>query len=687
MEYRVFKKSIVATSIWACTALSAVHAATVADAETTQSIEVITVHGEKIERSLKDTTSSVSVIDKETLDSGQYLSVSSALSEIPNIVALTGAVPDIRGVTGNGAAGGFNSFTGGAKARVSTLIDGVAEPFVADLTGDTGLWDIEQIEVFRGPQSTINGRNSIGGTVFIKTLDPTFDWNGAARLGYRNQDSFIDSAFMLSGPIVDDQVAFRITGQHVDGENYNQEVIYDSNPDSFDQKELKTSRVRAKVLWQPASLDALKVMYTYALNREKGNSGRKYYIGDDPWEYKPLSHRYMDTESDTHSVKFDYDLGQGQSLDLLLAYMDYQWGFQTYEAQVARQQNVQMDDKSYTLDGKYTFGLDDPEFNGFLGLAYYERKQDFASTGGYVYGGDDSSTSASVYGEVTYGFAPQWRLTVGGRVMRDEQNRNFVMSSGGRVIDEDLDTDNTVTLPKLVLQYLVTDTTTLALSARRGYNAGGGALSRENLYYYYDEESVDTYEFSSRSSFANGDVNLSANLFYNDFDGYQASNTQRRITNVDQAITYGLEAELTAMLTDDLQLSSGLGLLESEIKAAAPEFGDIIGNELSSAPNLTANLGLKYWLNDEFSFGISANYVSEYQGDIANTEALKAGDYVISRFNVDYISDAWRVSAFVNNLFDEQAVTVTDPPSPWYPEGYNAIVDPRNVGVNVTYNF
>lgn len=158
MKHRAFKKNMIAALLSSISMSTAAAAVEIASAD---AIEKITVYGEKIERSLKDTTSSVSVIDKETLDSGQYQSISNALSEIPNVVVLTGSVPDIRGVSGNGSASGFNSFTGGARARVSTLIDGVAEPFVADLTGDTGLWDIQQIEIFRGPQSTINGRNSI----------------------------------------------------------------------------------------------------------------------------------------------------------------------------------------------------------------------------------------------------------------------------------------------------------------------------------------------------------------------------------------------------------------------------------------------------------------------------------------------------------------------------------------------
>lgn len=685
MEHRAFKKNIIAAII-SSLGVSSTYAAV--EAESTEPIEKITVYGEKIERSLKDTTSSVSVIDKDSLDSGQYQSVSDALSEIPNVVVLTGSVPDIRGVSGNGSASGFNSFTGGARARVSTLVDGVAEPFVADLTGDTGLWDIQQVEVFRGPQSTINGRNSIGGTVFIKTEDPTFDWRGAARLGYRDQNNYVDSAVMVSGPILDDELAFRLSGQNVTGETYNKGLVYETNPAPFDLNELITNRWRGKFLWQPSAIEELKVLYSFSYNDEKGDSGRNYFSGDDPWAYRPILQRYIETESTTHSVKVDYDLGSGRALDLVVAYMDYDWGSKSYEALVTAQQYVDMKDESYTVDGKYSFGLNDRDFNGFIGLAYYERSQDFGSTGSSVYTGDDSSSSLSIYGELTYGLAESLWLTVGGRVMRDEQKRNFSMLYRGTQLEEKLDNDSTITLPKLVLQYAITDNTTLAASARRGYNSGGGALSlAESEYYYYDEEFVDTYELSARSMFLGGNVNLSANLFYNDFDGYQASNQARKITNVDKAVTYGIETELSAMLTANWQVITGVGLLDSEIKKVDSSYGGIVGNQLNSAPHVTANLGVKYWLNDAFSVGVSGNYVGEYFADIDNTESRIAGDYVVARLSVDYQKDNWRISGFINNMFDEQAMTVNEPPSANYVNGYAAIIDPRNLGVSVMYSF
>ncbi|ARU55362.1 hypothetical protein OLMES_1283 [Oleiphilus messinensis] len=229
----------------------------------TSTLQSVVIMGEKAERSIKETTSSVAVISEDKLSGMRYKTLREAVSEINNVVTLSGSVPDIRGVSGNGSAGGFNSISGGAKARVSTLIDGVAEPFVADLTGDSGLWDIEQIEVFRGPQSTSNGRNSIGGSIVIKTKDPSFDWEAAGRLGYRTQAQYIDTSAMISGPILEDTLAFRIAAQRLDGETLtNDAQAFESNPPSYDLNELISEKVRAKLLLTPT--DQLRTLFAYS---------------------------------------------------------------------------------------------------------------------------------------------------------------------------------------------------------------------------------------------------------------------------------------------------------------------------------------------------------------------------------------------------------------------------------------
>ncbi|MCP4322298.1 MAG: TonB-dependent receptor plug domain-containing protein, partial [Alteromonadales bacterium] len=285
------KVSLIASAVLAVISQPVIAAEEVANKIEDQTLETIVVYGEKANRKLKDTASSVSVITEESLKGLQHISISSAVADIPNIVVLSGAVPDIRGVSGNGSATGFNGVSGGAKARVSTLIDGVAEPFMADLTGDTGIWDIEQIEVFRGPQSTSNGRNSIGGMIFIKTKDPTYDWESAGRVGYRNQNQYTDTSFMTSGPLIDNELAFRVTAQLLNGEDYDNSVIYESHAPTFDLDEVKTQRFKGKLLWQPKAMKDLSTMLTISTNDEKGSTGRNYYTVDNPWAYVPMNQR------------------------------------------------------------------------------------------------------------------------------------------------------------------------------------------------------------------------------------------------------------------------------------------------------------------------------------------------------------------------------------------------------------
>lgn len=653
-----------------------------ADANEALPMEEIIVIGEKFERSLKDTASSVSVISEETLNSMQYQTVTDAVSEIANVVALSGAVPDIRGVSGNGAAGGFNSISGGAKARVSILIDGVAEPFVADLTGDSGIWDIEQIEVYRGPQSTSNGRNSIAGSIYIKTKDPTFDWEGAARVGYRNEEGYVDTSVMLSGPIVDDTLAFRLTAQRLDAETITDDTEFATNPADYDLNEIKTDRLKGKLLWVPS--ENLDVLLAHSSNHERGDTGRVYYSADNPSEHNRLFFRNIDTDSDTTSLKTDYQFSDGVSLDVLVALMDYQWGFDSYEAAAADRQRLAFDETNTTVEAKINFGLDNDTLNGFVGLAYFDRDQDITSTGSFVYGGDDGSDSKALYGEVNYALTDTLKLIMGGRVERESQTRNFTFGPINALLDQ----SKTISLPKLVLQYAVSDQTTLAISARKGYNAAGGALNfTAQEYYFFEEETVNTYEGSMRSSFDDGRANFSANVFYNDYDGYQALSSTRFITNMDKVTTYGAELEVLARPNVNVELTAGLGLLHTEIKDAGVGYASATGNELNSAPKYTANAGVKYWFNDAFNVGLSVNYVDDYFGDFNNTEERIAGGYTLARLKANYEADNWSVAAFINNALGEEEFVSREPPSGRYPTGYVAIVDPRNVGVSVTYSF
>lgn len=658
-----------------------------------ESMETIVIMGEKADRTLKDTASSVSVINEELLKTLTHLSVTSAVSEIANVVVKPGALPDIRGVSGNGAAAGFNGVTGGAKGRVSILVDGIYQPYMADLTGDSGIWDVEQIEVFRGPQSTTNGRNSIGGMIFIKTKDPSFDWEAAGRLGYRNQSDYIDTSVMASGPIIADELAFRFTAQGLQGNDYDNSIIHPTHDPEFDLDKLKTTRYGTKLLWKPKALEGFSTMLSFDSNSEEGNSGRRYFRNDDPWAFVPNFERNMDTDTRTTKLNVDYTIDKDSSVDVLWAYMDHRWGFNSYELVEARNQLLIMNEKNVTFDGKYNFGLDDAALKGFIGLAYFEREQDYQSHTGFLYQGNDSSDSRAIYGEVSYNINEQFSVISGLRVEQESQFRDYIENAmeGEQLVHRSrsiLDQENTIRLPKVVLQYKINDQHTANISARRGYNSAGGAFNwMTQQYYYYDAEYVNTYEAGLRSSLNDGNVNFSANVFFNAYQGYQAVGPNRNIDNLARVDTYGLELEVSAMLSDNLQVTGGLGLLETEMKDGTETFKDLDGKELNSAPKITANAGIKYWINDAFNVGFSGNYVDEFFGTFTNEPEKKAGNYSLVRVHANYELENWLFNVFVSNALDRQAITHRSPANARDPYGNAGIIDPRTFGISATYAF
>ncbi|MGH8444256.1 MAG: TonB-dependent receptor plug domain-containing protein, partial [Solimonas sp.] len=182
-------------------------------------LPTVIVTAEKSGKSLMDTGTSAVVLDANDIEKRGLLSAKDVLANIPNIVYPgTGNIaPAIRGVDSTGASQGSDAFIAGSRPRINIQIDGRPLSYNEIIFADTDLWDIDQVEVLRGAQSTLQGRNAIAGTIAIKTADPTFNSEGALRVGGGNYDQRRISA-MLSGPLAgvfgDSHVAYRIAADY-----------------------------------------------------------------------------------------------------------------------------------------------------------------------------------------------------------------------------------------------------------------------------------------------------------------------------------------------------------------------------------------------------------------------------------------------------------------------------------------
>ncbi|HBP6332534.1 TPA: hypothetical protein L6A37_32150, partial [Pseudomonas aeruginosa] len=169
-------------------------------------LEALVVTGEKRERSLKDTASSVSLTSARDIDRKQTgnASVAEVINGSPNVVYTDSVgAPIIRGQDTQGPNNGQNVFWGGTVPRATINLDGHYLNYNEMFFGATSVWDVDSIEVFRGPQTTSQGANAIAGAIIVNTKDPTFSPEAAyqAEIGsYHSRRSSI----AVSGPLAQD---------------------------------------------------------------------------------------------------------------------------------------------------------------------------------------------------------------------------------------------------------------------------------------------------------------------------------------------------------------------------------------------------------------------------------------------------------------------------------------------------
>ena len=181
---------------------------TTGQALASQSIEEVVVVGQKYERSLQETPQSVSVHTAQSIIDENLINITDVLYKTPNAIPIGGGTGfSLRGIVNTNIAGS------GFADLATVYLDNAPLSRDTVQVGAIDTWDLEQVEVLRGPQSTIQGRNSLAGALILQTASPSYEWSGRARamrLGKINEDRY---SVALGGPIIDNQVAFRVAAE------------------------------------------------------------------------------------------------------------------------------------------------------------------------------------------------------------------------------------------------------------------------------------------------------------------------------------------------------------------------------------------------------------------------------------------------------------------------------------------
>ena len=254
---RINTVSLASALLATCSSLCVQEPETTADPAAAVELETIVVTGEKMSRTLADTTTSTSVFSEADIEAQGDRTLGEMLRRAANVATAEEGQFSIRGVSREGA-------TGRGAPLISVQLDGVTLDRYSQQAADD-LFDADQVEVLRGPQSTSQGRNALAGAVVLNTRDPRPVWDAHAR-GQAGDYGMRRLAFAGGGPIVD-SLSFRIAA------NYDETDGFITHEPEGDREFVHDRRrlVRGKLAWRPENESAFESLLMVGTSDRKGS--------------------------------------------------------------------------------------------------------------------------------------------------------------------------------------------------------------------------------------------------------------------------------------------------------------------------------------------------------------------------------------------------------------------------------
>lgn len=665
----------------------------------------VILSGERTDRPLTDTFAGVSVLRTEQIDRNSDGPLNDLVVQTPNVfVESPNETPSIRGIQGGGPGGAVSTAITGAPPRLAFVTDGVTRPTSIANSSGVSLWDVKQVEVFRGPQSLLRGRSAIAGAIIVKTKDPTFEREGAVQFGVEIDDDS-DPNFVLNGVVsgpVSDNTAVRLSFEFADGDDWRTT----SGLGAGDYvTEYDNVRVRAKVLSElDTSLGSLTLKFTG--EHQSGQTPQTRATVSTPGVNTPpvdrvllnpgTNTRTFDTETNLVSFEATLDTGAGQWTSITSFIDD---SYQSVPEQVFPSP-IDVNEEIFAQELTFTFGETDRvragQFGGLIGFSYEKRDQNNAvglptPIGGAInFTSQVETESTSLYADLRYGLTDNITIFGGARLLRFEDTRTQTSVAPVPLPSATQNTSQSETefLPALGIAYYFDDDTVISASVRTGYNPGGGAINLfTGLPYSFESEEVTTAELTFRKSAPDDSYSFGLNLFYNWHDNPQlfaelvpGDRRTLQVINQPEGESYGLEIEGTWKPNDTLTLNVSLGLLETEITQASATRAALLGNSFGQDPKVTIAFGAEYAVTDNITINGRATYRGESFNDFNNTAGSQVGDYWLVDIGATANFGNLQARFYVNNLFDEIGVNR-------YVGSFAEITPPRTVGLMVTHKF
>ena len=627
----------------------------VAEAETAPAetegrrLGTVTVTAQKRETSLQSTPVAISAFEGETLEERGIDDLANLQSYIPNL-----HVGEEQGQFKISLRGiGLQGTSTISDSGVAFYIDGnyIARP----IGGTATFHDIERIEVLRGPQGTLYGRNATGGVVNVISKLPTDEFEGSVGASAGSRD-FYEVRGVLNVP-VSDTVAMRFSGLYNEEEGYIENQSSEPGTQDFFGSNGDTA-LRGQLLY--SGDDGLDVLLSATYNDRDGSGVNMAYLernigGPPPTQAllmtlppdptDPLVANndvasYNTTESFSTFARVTKDFG-GVEAFLQASYYeleaDIQQDFDGSPVDVSTF-NKHDDTDAQSIEARLSSDTDSP-LSWILG-AYYFKEDTYifrrVRLNGLTPGGvinlpdfllDENGESQTIaaFGTATYAFTPTFRASLGLRYTEDEKTGTKVTRGNfGQPFPPDIpnaEFPGEAEFSKLTwragIEWDATDQMFVYASASSGYKAGGFNATSNGL--PYEPEEIIAYEAGIKSDFWDNRARINVDTFYYDYTDLQLT-TLRTINNAPGQFTtnaaattlYGIELDTQFVLSNNWLLNASYSFIDAEFdelwstdpRDPYPPFNpndpeglgrsDLSGNKLPYVSENTLNLGLQY---------------------------------------------------------------------------------------------
>lgn len=649
----------------------------------------LVLRGELIERDVQDSQTSAVIVTGEDLEERNETSLDETLRRVPGVNGQT-----IRGIAPNGLRPGA-----GTNQTVNLSVDGVRISdfgFESDPT-QISTWDIEQVDVLRGPQSTQSGRNALSGAIILESVKPQFFPEYKFRLGATENNGY-QAAFVLNQPLIEDRLAFRLSvdKQETDG-------FADNSAGTNDRvgfEDLLT--IRAGLLYR--ATDRLSFGLNYSEIDNEIGTGLTTTNADFP-EIINDEESTFDYLVRSPSLTVDYDVNSALSFSSRTQYSKAET--ELFTQQTATRSFV-TDNEFETIEQEFRLTYNTDRVRAVGGLFYTEitgETSTIVSDPGVTEvnnSDDEERENYAIYGEVEYDLTSQWTLVAGARYdvedIKVTSTRDiFVPGLVDANVTDTFDSSFDAFLPKLGVVYNFTEDVSLGFTYQRGYRGGGAgtavSLFRPPFRFDFEPEYTDTLELAFRSLSRDGTRVFNANVYYTEWEDQQVRvpdivNQALFITNAGSSELWGAELDYRQLVTDNLEVFALAAYSKTEFKDFVFNGVQLAGNSFVGAPELTATLGANYAFNNGLTIGADVVYTGSSFSDFENTPERENDSYWTANLNASYTFENGVVlTGYVRNLFDEEYTTFINPVNGATGQQAVEAGTPREFGAFLTYTF